>query len=166
MALRVAGPDDAGFVRDLWTAAPNADFLDPPQDGSIEDALADGTLFIWDVAGEPAGFALLVEWVEDVFGLMAFATTRPGIGRPFLVALLNHLFHDLSAHRVGLDVTADNARALRFFQAAGFVREGVWREGWRRPRGDWVDCVFMGLLDREWPAAPRATHLAAPPPTP
>lgn len=165
MVLRAAGPKEADFVRDLWAAAGNADFLDPPQEGMIEDALRDGTLFIWDDGG-PAGFALLVEWVDDVFGLMAMATTRPGIGRRFLTALLDHLFHDMGAHRVGLDVTADNTRALRFFQAAGFVREGVWREGWRRPRGDWVDCVLMAMLDREWRAKPHPTHLAGPLPTP
>lgn len=148
--LRPARPEEAGFVHALWTAPQNALWLDPPEGDQIDQAIAEGNLLIWEDAGKPAGFATLTNWMHGVWSLREFATTRAGIGRPFLTAVLDEMFGPRGAHRLGLDITADNARALRFFQAAGFVREGVWRECWLRPSGDWVDCVFMAMLDREW----------------
>ncbi|GAB1480242.1 hypothetical protein MASR2M74_28170 [Paracoccaceae bacterium] len=147
--LRRARPDEAGFVRALWTAPQNALWLDPPEADQIEDALDAGHLLIWDT-GTPSGFAALTEWHPGVWSLREFAVTAPGLGRPFLRAVLTEMFGPLGAHRVGLDVTADNHRALRFFEQAGFQREGVWRECWQRPAGDWVDCVFLAMLNREW----------------
>ena len=148
--LRLARPEDPGFVRALCASPGNARLLDPPGAGEIEDALADDLLFIWEEGGAPVGFALMVEWVPAVHSIRAFAVARRGAGRPFLAALLAHLFDGRGAHRIGLDVTADNARAIDFWTRAGFVREGVWREGWNRPGEGWVDCVFMAMLAREW----------------
>ena len=151
--LRLAQAGDAGFVHALWTAPHNALWLDPPEGDQIDRAIAEGNLLIWETgadAGGPAGFATLTNWMQGVWSLREFATTRAGIGRPFLTAVLDEMFGPRAAHRVGLDITADNTRALRFFGAAGFQREGVWRECWLRPSGDWVDCVFMAMLDREW----------------
>ncbi len=147
--LRLARANEAGFVHALWTAPDNALWLDPPQGDQIAEAMAEGNLLIWD-AGGPAGFACVTNWMHGVWSLREFATNRPGIGRPFLRAVLDEMFGPRAAHRLGLDITADNARALHFFETAGFVREGVWRECWQRPTGDWVDCVFMAMLDREW----------------
>lgn len=148
--LRRARAGDAGFVHALWTAPQNALWLDPPEGDQIAAATAAGDLLVWEAGGAPAGFAALTNWMAGVWSLRQFATTRPGIGRPFLTAVLDEMFGPRAAHRVGLDITADNTRALRFFGQAGFVREGVWRECWQRPAGDWVDCVFMAMLDREW----------------
>lgn len=147
--LRPARPEDAGFVRSLWTAPDNALWLDPPHGDQIEDAIQDGNLLIWEVDG-PAGFACLTQWMQGVWSLREFAVAQRGAGRPFLAAVLGELFGPRAAHRVGLDITADNTRALAFFERAGFQREGVWRECWLRPSGDWVDCVFLSMLDREW----------------
>lgn len=147
--LRPARSGDTDFVHDLWTAPQNGLWLDPPGTGQIEAAIADGTLLIWDADG-PAGFATLTNWLEGVWSLREFAVIRAGLGHPFLRAVLHEMFDARVAHRLGLDVTIDNTRALRFFETAGFVREGVWRECWRRPSGDWVDCVFLSMLAREW----------------
>jgi RimJ/RimL family protein N-acetyltransferase len=67
-----------------------------------------------------------------------------------LRALLSRVFGPLKAHRIGFDVTADNARALALYPKLGFQREGLVRECWRRPAGDWVDCALLGLLAREY----------------
>ena len=53
--LRQARPDEAGFVRALWTAPQNALWLDPPEEGQIEDALDAGHLLVWDT-GTPSGW--------------------------------------------------------------------------------------------------------------
>jgi ribosomal protein S18 acetylase RimI-like enzyme len=160
--IRVAQPLDAEFIRALWLRADNRVFLDPPAEGQIEEAIAGGDLLLWLDAAEPVGFALIVEWLPRVLGLREFAVSRPGPGRPFLEALMAEVFTRRQAHRLGLDCTADNSRALRFFESAGFQREGVWRECWQRPGGDWVDCVFMSMLEREWQTRGPWPPLAAP----
>lgn len=155
MILR-ARPEHVSFVHALWTAESNSAYLDPPDPGEIEAIQADGNLLLWVEQDRPAGFAVLTEWLPDVWGLREFAVQRPGLGRPFLEALLIEVFDHRQGHRLGLDCTADNARAIRFFQKAGFVQEGVWRECWRRNDGQWVDCIFYALLAREWRAQRRS----------
>ncbi len=59
------------------------------------------------------GFASLISRHPGVCGLSALGTTQTGIGEPFLQAILAEMFDPLAAHRLGLDVTADNARAWR-----------------------------------------------------
>ncbi|MFI9829828.1 GNAT family N-acetyltransferase [Streptomyces sp. NPDC051913] len=44
-----------------------------------------------------------------------------------------------------------DARALRAYEKAGFVREGVRREADLRD-GRWVDWVLMAVLEQEWAA--------------
>ena len=148
--IRRARSEDLGFVRALWTAESNRAYLDPPDPGEIEALQTEGNLLLWQEQDRPAGFAVLTEWLPEVWGLREFAVQSPGQGRPFLDALLVELFDHRKAHRLGLDCTADNERAKRFFQKAGFVQEGIWRECWRRSDGNWVDCIFYALLAREW----------------
>lgn len=150
MKLRPAIAKDSDFVRDLWAKPRNAAFLDIPQDAEVQDAIEAGDILLWHDGTVPVGFAYLQEWVPEVWGLRAFATDVRGQGKVFLDAVLTEVFTKRGGHRLGLDTTVDNAIALRLFEAAGFQREGVWRECWRRPSGDWVDCVFMALLRREW----------------
>lgn len=152
-----ARPEHLRFVHALWTAESNSAYLDPPGPGDLEAIQAEGNLLVWLEQDNPAGFAVLTEWLPDVWGLREFAVQRPGQGRPFLEALLIEVFDHRQGHRLGLDCTADNARANRFFQKAGFVREGVWRECWRRGDGDWVDCIFYALLAREWRGQDRTS---------
>lgn len=155
MTLRLATPQDAPFVHALWTAPENAPFIVAPETDEIEEKTGAGDLLIWDDAGAPAGFAALTEWIPQVWSIPAVAVQRPrnGTGHKMMTALLDEMFHMRAAHRVGLDVTVDNAGALSLFGRLGFVREGTWRECWLRPGGDWVDCVFMGLLHHEWRSA-------------
>jgi len=76
--LRLARPEDPGFVRALCASPGNARLLDPPGAGEIGDALADDLLFIWEEGGAPVGFALMVEWVPAVNSIRAFAVAPGG----------------------------------------------------------------------------------------
>ncbi len=148
--LRRAGPDDTALIDRLWRAPQNAMWIEPPEEDEVAAAVEEGNAFLWETAGEVTGFATIMTWVPQVYGLSALSVTRPGTGEPLLRAVLEEVFALRGGHRIGFDVTADNARALRLYDRLGFQREGLIRECWLRPDGKWVDCFLMGLLRREW----------------
>jgi RimJ/RimL family protein N-acetyltransferase len=148
--LRRAGPEDTALINALWRAPQNAMWIEPPEGDEVADAVEQGNVYLWDTAGQVTGFAALLTWVPQVYGLSALCVTRPGTGEPLLRALLDEVFTVRGGHRIGFDVTVDNARALRLYDKLGFQREGHIRECWLRPDGRWVDCLLMGLLKREW----------------
>jgi RimJ/RimL family protein N-acetyltransferase len=59
--------------------------------------------------------------------------------------LQRYLLVDLDYHRLQLEVYGFNERAIRHTERAGFVREGVKRQAYRR-HGEWVDGVMFGLI--------------------
>jgi RimJ/RimL family protein N-acetyltransferase len=65
-----------------------------------------------------------------------------GHGTEAVGLLLRHAFEDLGLDRVHLDVFATNERAIRAYEKAGFVREGV-READVVIDGEEVDVVQM-----------------------
>jgi len=68
-----------------------------------------------------------------------------GCGSEAVVLLLRFAFDDLNLHRVQLHVFADNASAIRVYEKAGFVREGLLRQA-AHIGGRYVDVVVMGIL--------------------
>jgi RimJ/RimL family protein N-acetyltransferase len=72
-----------------------------------------------------------------------------GYGRDVLRTLLRWAFVIENFHRISLETWATNERALRCYQAVGFVEEGRMREAaWIA--GHYVDVVQMGVLRHEW----------------
>lgn len=150
--LRIATTTDLPFIRDLWLRPENAMFLAPWEDGELEEALDYDHLVIREAMGLPLGFAYLTRWVPGAYAISAMAVTAPGRGQGamLLTEVLDWLFDDPDAHRVALDTTVDNVRALGLFEKLGFVREGLYRECWRRPDGKWIDCIPLAILRRDW----------------
>ena len=60
-----------------------------------------------------------------------------------------YMFDILGLHRCELQVAADNVRAWKCYENVGFAREGVLRSCYF-DRGEWKDCICMGLLEDEW----------------
>lgn len=80
-----------------------------------------------------------------------------GLGTEATRLIVGHGFEQLGLHRIQLEAYSHNRRALRVYEKAGFVVEGVRREAQFRD-GAWVDEVLMAILDHEWAAlrdAPR-----------
>ncbi len=75
-----------------------------------------------------------------------------GYGGDALNLILRYAFAELSLHRVGLEMIATNARAIRVHERAGFQHEGRIREAVHRD-GSRVDLLLMGMLRRDWEAA-------------
>jgi RimJ/RimL family protein N-acetyltransferase len=64
--------------------------------------------------------------------------------------MVDRAFDDLGAHRVYLEVTADNAAARALYERAGFVLEGTWRDGYRdAATGTFRDLCAYGMLARD-----------------
>jgi RimJ/RimL family protein N-acetyltransferase len=101
------------------------------------------------------GFAALlgIEWNNRV-GKLAMAIVDPasrgrGYGADALALLLRYAFEELNLDRVGLEVISSNDAAIRLYERAGFVREGVVRRAVLR-RGKHSDKILMGMLREEW----------------
>lgn len=149
--LRQARPSDLPLIDALWRAPENVAWIEPPDEDEIDCAIAQGFAFLWETPDRPPGFAVAMTWVPRVMGLSAIVAP-PGQGGPFLRALLAEMFGPLNAHRIGLDVTTDNVRAIGLYERMGFSREGHIRECWQRADGNWTDCYLYGLLAKEWTA--------------
>lgn len=72
-----------------------------------------------------------------------------GYGRDALRLLLNYAFTMRNLRKVGLNVNADNERAIRSYRACGFVEEGRLREH-AFVNGAYIDVLCMGILRAEW----------------
>ena len=152
MNLRVASSSDLRFIAALWRSPQNAMFLTECSEAEIAEQISGGGVFIWQTGDVQAGFASVVNWVPRSFGIteLAVAQSGQGHGSAFLTALLQYLFAERGAHRVSLDTTVDNERALSLFRKIGFVQEGVYRQCWQRIDGNWVDCPHFSFLSHEW----------------
>lgn len=72
-----------------------------------------------------------------------------GIGTAAVRLLLHHAFADLNLNRVFLHVFSGNAAALRTYEKAGFVSEGLLREAVFID-GAYLDVQVMSVLRSEW----------------
>lgn len=70
-----------------------------------------------------------------------------GYGAEAVRLLVAFAFRDLNLHRVWLRVFRTNARALKTYRSAGFVKEGVLRDA-AFVNGRFVDVIVMGLTQR------------------
>ena len=77
-----------------------------------------------------------------------------GYGTEALQVLCDFGFGQLRLERIELDVYADNARAQRSYEKAGFQVEGVLRHG-HFADGAFMDVIRMSLLRSEWQAQER-----------
>jgi RimJ/RimL family protein N-acetyltransferase len=101
------------------------------------------------------GFVALhsIKWNNQA-AMLAIGIGEPdyrgrGYGSDALWLILRYAFDELNLYRVGLDVIADNTRAIRSYEKAGFQREGAIREAVARD-GKRYDLILMGILREEW----------------
>ncbi|MFH8528400.1 GNAT family N-acetyltransferase [Streptomyces tendae] len=106
--------------------------------------------------GELVGEVVLYEWDPAARSctfrtLMGPRGRGRGLGSEATRLVVGHAFEQVGLHRVQLEVYADNPRARRVYEKAGFVVEGIRRQAALRG-GAWVDDVLMAVLDHEWAA--------------
>jgi RimJ/RimL family protein N-acetyltransferase len=110
--------------------------------------------------GEPIGTVGLHE-LDFVNGNAEFGISigeksewNQGYGTDALRAICDFGFGSLRLQRIELEVYAENARALRSYQKAGFVLEGTLRQR-HFSEGRHSDVMVMSLLRDEWEAQDR-----------
>ena len=72
-----------------------------------------------------------------------------GFGTEATQLMVDYAFETLNLNRIQLHVSAENTPAIKIYQKAGFVKEGVLRQAMFR-NGDYVDFCVMGILKQEW----------------
>jgi RimJ/RimL family protein N-acetyltransferase len=159
--IRRAGPADAAF----WAGVAGHEEVEPFMAAisardeeelveairlSAEEPAFHGR-FVVEVGGERAGvMAFDVANRRSRIAYLHAVMLEPrfrgrGIATAATRLLVRHLVFDLDYHRVQLEVYAFNERALRHFERAGFVKEGVRRKAYRR-HGEWVDGINYGIV--------------------
>jgi RimJ/RimL family protein N-acetyltransferase len=64
---------------------------------------------------------------------------------------MNYAFGELSLHRLSVEVVETNERALRFFEKAGFIREGARRDGYFHNHR-FSNFILLSILEGEFHA--------------
>jgi RimJ/RimL family protein N-acetyltransferase len=72
-----------------------------------------------------------------------------GYGTEVMQLLLRHGFQTLNLNRIALLVFETNPGAIRAYEKAGFVREGIQREAMYK-NGCYIDVIGMSVLRSEW----------------
>ncbi|HXF63893.1 MAG TPA: GNAT family protein [Caldilineaceae bacterium] len=91
-------------------------------------------------------------------GIFNPAYWNRGLGTEATRLVLRFAFESLCLHRVDLRVLAFNHRAIRAYEKAGFVREGIEREG-ALINGRWESDVWMSILEQEYAALAGTSQL-------
>jgi aminoglycoside 6'-N-acetyltransferase len=69
-----------------------------------------------------------------------------GLGSDAVQTMVRHLIDDRGHRRLTIDPAAENERAIRCYEKAGFKRVGVLREYWLDGEGRWQDGLLLDLL--------------------
>ena len=82
---------------------------------------------------------------------VATAWQGRGYGTEALRVVARHLIEDRGHHRLTIDPSATNVRAIRAYENVGFRPVGLMREYERGPDGSWRDGLLMDMLADELP---------------
>jgi RimJ/RimL family protein N-acetyltransferase len=160
VVLRPTTGADLDFVLAAEGEADSAPFILPWTRAQHAAALADPDLchrVVTVPAGRAVGFVLLAGLASPhrsvEFRRVVVTEKGAGYGRAAVRAVARLTFGELRAHRLWLDVKAQNGRARRLYESEGFVTEGVLRECLARADGGYDSLVVMSLLATEYARA-------------
>ena len=152
LTLRAATTDDLDWLVGLEQSPANATFLCAwsPYRHAAAMLDPDKSYLVFDRSdGARCGFAILAGLRSPTAAIelvrLAVDPAGQGLGGAALTGLIRHVFADLGAARLFLDVFADNARARRAYQRHGFVEDEILPDGARRQDGSMGTLVVMSL---------------------
>jgi aminoglycoside 6'-N-acetyltransferase len=134
-------------VRRWWREPDPLDEIEAQLEGSTGEML-----LIVEVAGQVAGGIQYYEELEpdyrhasiDIF--VGSQWQGRGLGTEAVWLLARFLFDQRGHHRVTIDPSTDNARAIASYAKVGFKPVGVMRQYERQSDGSWQDALLMDLL--------------------
>ena len=164
VALRAVGPDDSQRLLD-WRNRPEVSaYMYTDHSISPDEharwfasalAAADRRYWIIELDGEPVGLANLAgidaarrrcEWA---YYLAEPSVRGRGVGAVVEFMVIDHVFKDLSLHKLWCEVLIDNEAVWKLHESFGFVREALYRDHvWKA--GHFQDVVGLGLLADDW----------------
>lgn len=116
----------------------------------------DARYIVWREDGEVLGFVIFLGLTDPnnvaEARRVALAQTGSGLGGRFIPEMMDWVFENTDVHRLELECSVENPRALRVYRREGFVREGVKREVYLMPDGGYVSLAMFSILRREWEA--------------
>lgn len=107
----------------------------------------------WKMIGNCAVFGIDAVNRQGELGIMLGEKDEwnKGYGTETMALLVRHCFETLNLNRAFLRVYAENVRAKRSYDKAGFVEEGRLREAVYK-HGRYDDVIVMSVLRSEWAA--------------
>ncbi len=158
--LRPVRADDVPALRAILHDPSVARWWGPPRDGVdvADDWLAidpDTTQWTIEVDGVVAGSIQAAEEDDRDYrhaGLDLFlgpAFQGHGLGRDAIRTVARWLFEERGHHRLTIDPSAENTRAIAAYQAVGFRPVGIQRQYERGPDGTFHDGLLLDLLRDE-----------------
>jgi len=155
MTLRAASEQDLPFIVRLEQQFLGLNLVSADALATHQSRLRDPDSQYWiaEKHGAAAGHVILrgIQSPNRSIELMRIVVAEPGrgLGRRVLEAVIAKAFHELSAHRLWLDVYEHNARARHVYRSVGFVEEGVLRDCVRQ-EDRYVSLVVMSILEGEF----------------
>ncbi len=158
--LRPAAPDDRDRLRTILREPSVARWWGPPRDevDVADDWLDeddDTTILVIEVEGEIIGSIQYAEEADpdyrhagiDLF--IANAWQGRGLGTDAIRTVARYLFEVRGHHRLTIDPSAANERAIRAYEGVGFRRVGTMRSYERGSDGTFHDGLLLDLLRHE-----------------
>jgi aminoglycoside 6'-N-acetyltransferase len=148
---------DSSVARWWGLPKPGVDVLD-----DWLEADPDTTLWTIEVDGKVAGSIQAAEEADPDYrhaGIDLFlgpGFQGQGLGTEAIRVLARWLFDERGHHRLTIDPSAANERAIRAYSAVGFRPVGIMRRYERGPDGEFHDGLLMDLLRDDFrPSSPR-----------
>jgi aminoglycoside 6'-N-acetyltransferase len=163
VTLRAVRADDLDRLREILGEPSVARWWGGPRPGEPDydvaedwlDVEATDTTFIIEVDGAVVGSIQCSEELEPDYrhaGIDLFLDTAhqgAGLGPDAIRTLARWLIEERGHHRLTIDPSAANERAIAAYRRVGFRPVGVMRRYERGPDGTWHDGLLMDLLADE-----------------
>lgn len=154
LSLRCTQAKDLDFVLRAEQGSENRPYIIPWLRERHEQALSDRNLAHLIVqVNIPVGFVILAGLLDENQAIelrrIVMIDKGKGYGRRTIEFVKHLAFETYQAHRLWLDVKANNHRAKAIYQAAGFSEEGILRECLKSETG-YESLVIMSMLRQEY----------------